>query len=335
MSILALTMGEPAGIGGDIALKAWSQRTDGGTPPFVVIDDAGRLRQLAARLGIAVPIQEVSSPAQAETVFAAALPVLHQPLAVPVEPGKPDPANVPAVKAAIERAVALALAGEVAGLVTNPIHKHVMYQGGFAFPGHTEFLAALLGRPGLREVMMLACPQLRVVPVTIHLGLAEAIRTLTRADIVEIGRVTARALEVDFAIPKPRLAVAGLNPHAGEGGAMGREDEDMVAPAVAELRALGIDAFGPLPSDTLFHPRARAGYDAALCMYHDQALIPIKTIDFDGGVNVTLGLPVVRTSPDHGTAFDLAGTGKANAGSLLAALSMAAAIAANRAGHHG
>ena len=335
MTLLALTMGEPAGIGGDIALAAWSERAANSTPPFMMIDDAGRLRQLAARLGLDIPIREVSSPAEAEAVFALALPVLHQPLAVAVEPGRPDSANVPAVKAAIERAVALSLSGQVAGLVTNPIHKHVMYQGGFGYPGHTEFLAALLGRPGLREVMMLACPQLRVVPVTIHLGLAEAIRTLTQAHIVEIGRITAQALEKDFAIPTPRLAIAGLNPHAGEGGTMGREDEDMVAPAVAELRALGIDAFGPLPSDTLFHPRARQGYDAALCMYHDQALIPIKTIDFDGGVNVTLGLPMVRTSPDHGTAFDLAGTGKAKADSLVAALKMAATIAANRAGNHG
>jgi 4-hydroxythreonine-4-phosphate dehydrogenase len=335
MTILALTMGEPAGIGGDIALKAWSERVVADIPPFVMIDDAGRLRRLAAHLGLETPIREVSSPAEARAAFATALPVLHHPLAVMVEPGRPDPANVPMVTTAIERGVALALAGEVAGLVTNPIHKHVMYQGGFAFPGHTEFLAALLGRPGLREVMMLACPQLRVVPVTIHLGLAEAIRTLTRKDIVEIGRITARALEVDFAIARPRLAVAGLNPHAGEGGTMGREDEDVVAPAVADLRALGIDAFGPLPSDTLFHARARQGYDAALCMYHDQALIPIKTIDFDGGVNVTLGLPVVRTSPDHGTAFDLAGTGRARPDSLVAALAMAAAIATNRAALHG
>ncbi len=335
MTVLALTMGEPAGIGGDIALRAWSERSTNATPAFAMIDDAGRLRRLAARLGLDIPIQEVSSPAEAEAAFAQALPVLHQPLPVAVEPGKPDPANVPAVKAAIERAVALSLAGEVAGLVTNPIHKHVMYQGGFTFPGHTEFLAALLGRPGLREVMMLACPQLRVVPVTIHLGLAEAIRTLTRADIVEIGRITAQALQVDFAIPRPRLAVAALNPHAGEGGSMGREDEDTVGPAVADLQAMGIDAFGPLPSDTLFHARARRGYDAALCMYHDQALIPIKTIDFDGGVNVTLGLPIVRTSPDHGTAFDLAGTGEARPDSLIAALSLAATIAANRAGRHG
>ncbi|KIL97115.1 4-hydroxythreonine-4-phosphate dehydrogenase [Paramagnetospirillum magnetotacticum MS-1] len=335
MTILALTMGEPAGIGGDIALCAWTRRKANAMPPFVMIDDSGRLRNVARRLGLDIPIRDVATPAEAEAAFATALPVLHQPLAVMVEPGKPDPANVPMVKAAIERAVALALAGEVAGLVTNPIHKHVMYQGGFPYPGHTEFLAALLDRPGLREVMMLACPQLRVVPVTIHLGLAEAIRSLSTELIVEIGRVTAKALKEDFAIARPRLAVAGLNPHAGEGGAMGREDEEVVAPAIARLRALNIDALGPLPSDTLFHARARQSYDAALCMYHDQALIPIKTIDFDGGVNVTLGLPIVRTSPDHGTAFDLAGTGQAKPDSLVAALHMAATIAANRERQHG
>lgn len=334
MTILALTMGEPAGIGGDIALMAWTLRHERSVPPFVLLDDGERLRRLAGRLGLAVPVREVADCAEAEAAFASALPVLSQPLAVPVEPGRPDTANVPVVTAAIERAVALALAGDVAGLVTNPIHKHVMYDGGFPHPGHTEFLAALLNRPGQREVMMLACPQLRVVPVTIHVGLADAVRFLTRDLIVETGRVTAQALERDFAIARPRLAVAGLNPHAGENGSMGREDEDVVRPAVEDLRALGIDAFGPLPSDTLFHARARAGYDAVLCMYHDQALIPIKTIDFDGGVNVTLGLPVVRTSPDHGTAFDLAGTGAAKPDSLLAALAMAAAIATNRAAGH-
>lgn len=328
-------MGEPAGIGGDITLKAWAGRKANRVPPFMAIDDAARLRSLAARLSLAVPVREVASPAEAAAAFEEALPVLHQPLAVAVEPGRPDPANVPMVQAAIERAVRLCRAGEAAGMVTNPIHKHVMYRGGFAYPGHTEFLAALLGGPGRREVMMLACPELRVVPVTIHVGLAEAVRTLSRADIVEVGRVTARALRIDFGIEHPRLAVAALNPHAGENGSMGREDEETVGPAVADLQAEGIDAVGPLPSDTLFHPRARRGYDAALCMYHDQALIPIKTIDFDGGVNVTLGLPVVRTSPDHGTAFDLAGTGAARPDSLIAALSMAGTIAANRARAHG
>jgi 4-hydroxythreonine-4-phosphate dehydrogenase len=326
---LALTMGEPAGIGGDITLAAWSRRAEG-VAPFLAIDDAGRLRTLAGRLGLTVPVREVSSAAEAVSVFPEALPVLPLALARAVEPGRPDPANAGAVQASIERAVALAQAGLVAGLVTNPIHKQVMYEGGFGFPGHTEFLASLAGLDG-REVMMLVCPGLRVVPVTVHVGLAEAIRMLTREDIVAIGRTTAEALAGDFAIARPRLAVAALNPHAGEGGAMGREEIETIAPAVADLRSAGIDAFGPLPADTLFHPGARGGYDAVLCMYHDQALIPLKTIDFDRGVNVTLGLPFVRTSPDHGTAFTLAGTGKASADSLIAALTTAAQIAGNRA----
>jgi 4-hydroxythreonine-4-phosphate dehydrogenase len=219
----------------------------------------------------------------------------------------------------------------VAGLVTNPIHKAVMQQGGFAFPGHTEYLAALTGTPAGREVMLLACAELRVVPVTIHVALRDAIAGLTTQAIVTTGQVAADALRRDFGLTAPRIAVAGLNPHAGEDGAMGREDIDIVAPAVAALRARGIDAFGPLPSDTMFHAAARAGYDLALCMYHDQALIPLKTLGFDRGVNVTLGLPVVRTSPDHGTAFALAGSGRADPGSLLAALDTAAAIAAARA----
>ncbi|HSV28815.1 MAG TPA: 4-hydroxythreonine-4-phosphate dehydrogenase PdxA [Candidatus Omnitrophota bacterium] len=328
LTAVALTMGEPAGIGGDITLKAWLRRAEG-LPVFFAIDDPGRLRRLAARLGLDVPVTEIAAPSEAEAVFAAALPVLPQPLAVAVEPGRPDPANVEAVRQSIARAVAFAQSGEAAALVTNPIHKGVMYQGGFRFPGHTEYLAHLLGLDG-REVMMLACPELRVVPVTIHIALAEAVRTLRREDIVAIGRTTAQALRVDFGITAPRLAVAGLNPHAGEDGAMGREEIDLIAPAVAELRADGIDAFGPLPPDTMFHARARQRYDAALCMYHDQALIPIKTVDFDGGVNITLGLPIVRTSPDHGTAFEIAGTGQANETSVMAALRQAAAIAANR-----
>jgi 4-hydroxythreonine-4-phosphate dehydrogenase len=326
---LALTMGEPAGIGGDITLSAWSRRAEG-VPPFLMIDDPARLGILASRLNLDVPVVEITSPHEAAACFPDALPVLPQSLATGVEPGRPDPANVTAVTGAIRRAVALALAGEVAALVTNPIHKQVMHQGGFAFPGHTEFLASLLGADAPREVMMLACPGLRVVPVTIHVSLAEAVAGLRTDDIVEIGMVTARALVRDFGINHPRLAVAALNPHAGEGGDMGREDMEIVAPAVERLRLAGIDAFGPLPADTLFHARARQTYDAALCMYHDQALIPLKTIDFDRGVNITLGLPFVRTSPDHGTAFDLAGTGRASPDSLMAALRTAADIAANR-----
>lgn len=323
-------MGEPAGIGGDITLLAWTLRGGGG-PPFLVIDDPDRLRRLARRLGLDVPVREIATAAEAPEIFARALPVLAQPLVRPVEPGRPDPANAVAVQASIERAVALVQSGEAAAVVTNPIHKQVMHDGGFSFPGHTEFLASLAAAQGRREVMMLACPGLRVVPVTIHVALAEAVAGLRQADIVAVGLVTARALVDDFAIVHPRLAVAALNPHAGEGGAMGREDMDIVAPAVAELRRAGIDAIGPLPADTLFHARARQTYDAVLCMYHDQALIPLKTIDFDRGVNITLGLPFVRTSPDHGTAFDLAGSGRASAESLIAAMVVAEQIAANRA----
>ncbi len=335
---LALTMGEPAGIGGDIALKAWSRR-NAKTPAFFLIDDPARLRVLAERLGLKVPVVEIASADEAAGRFADSLPVLAEPLVVPVTPGRPDPANSAAVTASIRRAVELTLAGQARAVVTNPIHKEVMYQGGFAFPGHTEYLASLmadrLAETGGREVMMLACPGLRVVPVTIHVPLRDAVRDLRQGDIVAIGRITARALVTDFGIPAPRLAVAALNPHAGENGTMGREEIDIIAPAVADLKARGIDAFGPLPADTLFHPAARAGYDAVLCMYHDQALIPLKTIDFDGGINVTLGLPIVRTSPDHGTAFGLAGTGRASETSLMAALDAAAAIADNRRRHHG
>lgn len=325
---LALTMGEPAGIGGELTLLAWQRRAL--LPrPFIAVDDPARLARLAARLGWDVPLVEVNSAADAVGVFDHALPILPQRLSTPSEPGRPDPANAPAVIGSIRRAVELTQAGECAAVVTNPIHKAVLYQAGFAFPGHTEYLAHLLGHDGA-EVMMLACPQLRVVPVTIHVSLAQAAANLRTESIVHAGRVAAAALQRDFGIPHPRLAVAGLNPHAGEDGAMGTEDRDIVAPAVAALQAMGIDAKGPLPADTLFHARARAEYDLALCMYHDQALIPIKTIDFDGGVNVTLGLPIIRTSPDHGTALGLAGSGRANPDSLMAALTMAAHMADNR-----
>lgn len=330
---LALTMGEPAGIGGELTLKAWLGRQNL-TAPFLAIDDPDRLRSIAHALGWDVPVAVIAEADQAAAVFAQALPVLPQSLAQAVAPGCPDPANGRAVMASIERAVTLTQAGLTAAMVTNPIHKAVLYQAGFGFPGHTEYLAHLLGVDGA-EVMMLACPQLRVVPVTIHVSLAQAAAGLTTQAIIHAGQVTAQALCRDFAIAAPRLAVAGLNPHAGENGAMGHEDAHIVAPAVAALKALGIDASGPLPADTLFHARARAGYDAALCMYHDQALIPIKTIDFDGGVNITLGLPIIRTSPDHGTAFALAGTGRAVETSLMAALNMAAGMAANRSRHHG
>ncbi|RKQ70698.1 4-hydroxythreonine-4-phosphate dehydrogenase PdxA [Oceanibaculum indicum] len=326
---LALTMGEPAGIAGEIALKAWLRR-DEGMAPFFLLDDPARMAALATQVGFDVPIATIDGPEEAPGVFATALPVLPEPLAVPVTPGRPDPANAAAVIRAIDLAVALVQAGRAGAVVTNPIQKQTLYQAGFTHAGHTDYLAHLAG--GVEVVMMLACPQLRVVPVTVHVPLAAVPGLLTTELIVSAARITAAGLLRDFGISAPRLAVAGLNPHAGEGGTIGREDIDIVAPAIAALQAEGIAAFGPLSADTLFHEEARRTYDAALCMYHDQALIPIKTLDFHGGVNVTLGLPFIRTSPDHGTALDLAGTGRANESSLLAALRMAGEMAAR---HHG
>ncbi|PWC33257.1 4-hydroxythreonine-4-phosphate dehydrogenase PdxA [Azospirillum sp. TSO35-2] len=328
---LAVTMGEPAGIGGNITLKAWAARREAGLPPFVVLDDPARLAALAARLGLAVPVQAVGSAAEAVALFDRALPVLPVALAVPVVAGAPNPANGAAVIASIDRAVALVRAGEAAAVVTNPIQKSALYAAGFRHPGHTEYLAHLAGLTD-EPIMMLAAADLRVVPVTIHVALRDAVNQLTSAAIIHAGQVTAAALARDFGIARPRLAVAALNPHAGEGGAMGREEIDIIAPAVAALRAEGIEVIGPRPSDTLFHAAARRGFDAALCMYHDQALIPLKTVDFDSGVNITLGLPFVRTSPDHGTALDIAGTGTANATSLIAALTTADRMARHRSG---
>ena len=326
---LALTMGEPAGIGGEIAVMAWRDRDRARVPPFFLIDDPLRLGRLARRLNWDLPIEVLDGPEQAPAAFARALPVVPQALAVDVRPGAPDPANGPVVMAAIETAVELTRAGRAAAVVTNPIHKQALYASGFPYPGHTEYLAALAGAPE-PPVMLLACPGLRVVPVSVHLPLKAAIAGLTSDAIVHAGRVTAAALTRDLAVARPRLAVAGLNPHAGEGGSLGGEEQALIAPAVERLRADGLEVAGPVPADSLFHAAARTGYDAALCMYHDQALIPLKTIDFDHGVNVTLGLPFVRTSPDHGTAFDLAGTGRASPASLIAALKMARAMADNR-----
>ena len=328
---LALTMGEPAGIGGEIALQAWLRRGAAGVPPFYLIDDPDRLAALARQLGWSVPIQVIATAADALAAFATALPVRPLGGTPRAIPGRPDPADAALVIGAIDAAVADARAGRAAAVVTNPISKEALYRAGFRHPGHTEYLGELAGL-ATAPVMMLACAQLRVVPVTIHLALRRAIETLSSAAIVHAGRLTHAALVRDFAIPAPVLAVAGLNPHAGEGGGLGREDIDIVAPAVEELRAAGIDARGPLAADTMFHAGARQGYDAALCMYHDQALIPIKTLDFDGAVNLTLGLPFIRTSPDHGTAFDIAGSGIARPDSLIAALLLAAEIAARRHG---
>jgi 4-hydroxythreonine-4-phosphate dehydrogenase len=328
-------MGEPAGIGGELTLKAWLARKDvHESPRFFVIDDPDRLRGLAQHLSLPVVIAEIGSPAETAGVFARALPVLRQELPAEVQPGRLDARNAPAVIASIERAVAFAIDGQAAGVVTNPIQKKTLQEAGFAHPGHTEFLAALGGTAGrpAEVAMMLACSGLRVVPVTIHVALRQALVSLSTELIVRVGRIAAAALHRDFGLATPRLAVAGVNPHAGEGGTMGDEEIRIVAPAVDTLRAQGIDAIGPMSPDTMFHAQARRRYDLALCMYHDQALIPLKAIDFAGGVNVTLGLPFIRTSPDHGTALDIAGTGIADTSSLLAALDMAADMARRRAG---
>ena len=324
---LAVTMGEPAGVGGELSLKAWLARPRE-TRPFFALDDPRRLTALAGKLGLAVPVKEIAAAKEAAPAFSSALPVLPVRLRAPVKAGHPDPANAPATLEAIEHAATLAQAGEIAGFVTNPVQKKTLQDAGFRHPGHTEYLAELAG--GAEVAMMLACPELRVVPVTIHLPLVQAIRALDPAAIARVGRIAAAGLKSLFGIARPRLAVAALNPHAGEQGTMGDEEARVIAPAVAMLKAQGIEVRGPAPADTLFHPAARATYDAALCMYHDQALIPIKTVDFSGGVNVTLGLPFVRTSPDHGTALDIAGTGRAEATSLIAALAMADDMARRR-----
>jgi 4-hydroxythreonine-4-phosphate dehydrogenase len=326
---LAVTMGEPAGIGGEVTLRAWLALRGSGLS-FFVIDDPERLRTLAAKFGLLCPVQEISAPNAATKVFSHALPVIALGETIAAIPGQLDVAHAPAVVRSIESAVAYAKSGTASGIVTNPIQKSTLYKAGFPHPGHTEFLGVIAGS-GRAPVMMLACPELRVVPITVHQSLKSAVAGLTTAAIIEQGRVTAEALKRDFGIVKPRLAVAGLNPHAGEEGAMGDEEARIIRPAIDVLRAEGLLVAGPLPPDTMFTPRARPTYDVAICMYHDQALIPLKALDIDGGVNVTLGLDIVRTSPDHGTALDIAGTGKAHPGSLIAAIRMAHDIAQRRA----
>lgn len=325
---LALTMGEPAGIGGEIALKAWTRRT--GLPSFFIIDDAARLTALAGQFGIACPVLAVESADEADEVFDRALPVL--PLAVPLPAGitlgEPSVTSAPSVVSAINQAVDAVKSGAAAGMVTNPIQKATLQSTGFAFPGHTEYLGHLAGVAA--PVMMLLIEELKVVPVTVHVAIKDVAAALTTSAIVHCGRVTAAALRREFGLARPRLAVAALNPHAGEKGNMGGEETSVIAPAIAHLRADGIDVVGPAPADTLFHAAARRGYDAAICMYHDQALIPLKTLDFTGGVNMTLGLPFVRTSPDHGTACDIAARGAADPSSLMAALRTAGMAAAAR-----
>lgn len=324
---LALSMGEPAGVGPEIIAKAWDALKDG-PQSFVVIGDAALMRSQGR------PVQPVLSAAEAPGVFARAIPVMDQPLPAPVVPGRPDSANAGAVADWIEQAVNLALAGEVGGIVTAPIAKAPLYAAGFRFPGHTEFIAELTSDVPFTDtrgpVMMLTALDLRACLVTIHASLAQVPELVTTERVCQTARVVHEAMKRDFGIARPRLALAALNPHAGEGGAMGLEEIEVLAPAVEILRAEGIDISDPRPADTMFHTEARAGYDAAICLYHDQALIPVKTLDFWGGVNVTLGLPVARTSPDHGTGFDIAGQGIARPDSLISAIRIAARMAAAR-----
>jgi 4-hydroxythreonine-4-phosphate dehydrogenase len=323
---LAVTLGDPAGVGPEITAKAWAALRQGG-PAFFVVGDAD---SIVAAPGAKTPVEQIARADDAARVFRRALPVLHDPLPAPVVARKPDPSAAASVVRWIETATGLALSGAVGGVVTCPIAKKPLYEAGFRFPGHTEFLGELTGAAA-DPVMMLTARDLRAVLVTVHEPLARVPGLLTPDRVVHVARTTAAALKRDFGLERPRLALAGLNPHAGEGGAIGREELDILAPAVARLRAEGIDVSDPRPADTLFHDDARRGYDAAVCLYHDQALIPVKTLDFWGGVNVTLGLPIVRTSPDHGAGFDAAGRGTARPDSLIAAIRLASEIAARRA----
>ncbi len=319
---LALTCGEPAGIGPEITAEAWQRSASAPLPPFFLIADPAILRQRAPDL----PTREIAAPGECPAVFGEALPILPIAADGPVEPGKPSLTTAPMVLSSIERAVGFALSGEVAGVVTNPIQKAILSDAGFEHPGHTEYLAHLAAPdgPAPRPVMMLANETLRAVPVTIHIPLAQVPTAISTDLIVETCRIVHADLKKRFRIARPRLAVSGLNPHAGEDGHLGTEDRDIIAPAVQHLAAQGMDVSGPYPADAMFRDTARDGFDVAICMYHDQALLPVKTLGFHTSVNVTLGLPFVRTSPDHGTALDLAGTDGARPDSLMAAIRMAA-----------
>lgn len=324
---IAISMGEPAGIGSEILLKSWLMRGEG-IPPFFVVGDAQHYKAQGAQLRLSVPIQEIATPEEALSVFARALPVLQLPLNEAVKPGTAQPANAAVVLESIRMATQFALSGKASAVVTLPIHKSTLYHSGFQFAGHTEFLANLCNS-NKPTVMMLEVPGLRVALSTVHLSLKEAIGKITSTLIVNAAVTVDKALRNQFGIEKPRLAVAALNPHAGEQGALGLEEIEIIEPAIEQLQGRGMLVSGPYPADTLFHAAQRQNYDCAICLYHDQGLIPIKTLDFYGGVNITLGLPIVRTSPDHGTAFDIAGKGVANPTSLIAALKRAHALSAN------
>jgi 4-hydroxythreonine-4-phosphate dehydrogenase len=326
---LALTLGEPAGIGPDITMQAWLRRDELKLPAFYLLGDRDFLERRAKALGLKIRLAEVAAE-DASDAFADALPVVATGHAAVALPGQPDSTSAGAATASIRQAVADVIAGRASAVVTNPIAKSVLYRAGFRHPGHTEYLAELAANGGHtpQPVMMLWSPALAVVPVTIHLSLRDAISRLSSDLIVTTARIVVADLKARLGLANPRLAVSGLNPHAGEDGSLGDEDRTIVAPAIEILRGEGIRIAGPLPADTMFHEAARKTYDCAICMYHDQALIPIKTIAFEDAVNVTLGLPFIRTSPDHGTAFDIAGTGKANPSSLIAALRLASRMAA-------
>ncbi|MEM7775065.1 MAG: 4-hydroxythreonine-4-phosphate dehydrogenase PdxA [Pseudomonadota bacterium] len=335
---LVLTQGDPAGIGPDITALAWQSLRENAAFSFCVVGSAQLIADRVDRLGLNIPIASIGHAGEAAATFAHALPILDNGTTAPVTPGQPDATHAAGVIEAVRIGAERVMSGEASALVTNPIAKHVLYSAGFDHPGHTEFLAELTAESGVlgpdseppHPVMMLAAPSLRVVPATVHVPVTAVPGLLSRALLLKTCRIVARDMAKSFACPNPRLVLAGLNPHAGEHGSLGHEERDIIAPVVAKLRAEGVDIRGPLPADTLFHDKARTTYDVAIAMYHDQALIPIKTIAFDRAVNVTLGLPFVRTSPDHGTAFDIAGSGTASPDSLIAALNMAAELAANR-----
>ncbi len=322
-------MGDPAGIGLDITLAAWARRAELDVPRFYVLAAPDALVFRSRMLNLDIPV-EITRPETAGALFDTTLPVVRLDSTVSTLAGEPNAGNAPAISEAIRRGVADVLDGRASAVVTNPIHKKSLYDAGFSYPGHTEFIASLVEEATgqyRRPVMMLSGPELRTVPATIHVPLADVPKLLTSDLIAETGRIVASELQSRFGIPQPRLAIAGLNPHAGEMGSLGQEDTTIIAPAVESLTRSGIAARGPLPADTMFQPAARQTYDAAICMYHDQALIPVKTLDFGSTVNITLGLPLVRTSPDHGTAFELAGSGRADASGLVAALRLAAQMA--------
>jgi 4-hydroxythreonine-4-phosphate dehydrogenase len=321
----AVALGDPAGIGPEITAKSWVMREARGLPPFFAVGDVASIRAVWAG-----PIALVDGPQEAEQAFATGLPVLHVADAGPVVPGTPSVDGARTALQSLEVAVGLARSGSAAGVVTAPVGKAQLYGVGFTHPGQTEFVAERCGVSAQNAVMMLAGPSLRVVPITIHIPLAQVSAALSIELIRARATITARGLQKNFGIARPRLLVAGLNPHAGEDGALGREEIEIIRPAVESLQADGLDIKGPMAADGMFHFRARETFDAALCMYHDQALIPIKTLHFDDGVNITLGLPIVRTSPDHGTAFGIAGTNSANPGAMMAAIRMAADAARAR-----